>query len=178
MDDNPLYFRAPRVPLWRRGCAFGFDSAIAWILATLIAGPTVGPRLLVFALSWFSMRVIVPSSYFGQSPGRWAFDMRVVSDRDNRTPLWQDLAKREAISGLAVFLALLGFFNLGTRNAFYLILLLPLGVDVGVAWFDPVDPSAFHDRVSETRVVATRRGYSLDLKVKKWVALISRNVKQ
>lgn len=44
------------------------------------------PRLIVFALTWFSMRVIVPSSYFGQSPGRWALRYAGGGDRDNRTP--------------------------------------------------------------------------------------------
>lgn len=178
MDNDPLYLRAPRVPLWRRGCAFALDSLVAWSLCATLGGDSGVARFVAFALTWATMRIVVPASNFGQSPGRWAFDMRVVSDRNNRTPGLFEFAQREAIAGLVMFLALTGFFNLGSRNAFYLILLLPLGIDVGVAWFDPVDPSAFHDRIAATRIVATRRGYSLDLKVKRWVAVLQKNVRR
>jgi uncharacterized RDD family membrane protein YckC len=178
MDNDPLYLRAPRVPLWRRGCAFALDSLVAWFICVMLGGESGLARFIAFALAWGTMRVVVPASNYGQSPGRWAFDMRVVSDLNNRTPGLLEFGKREALAGLAAFMALSGFFGLGSRNAFYLILLLPIGVDIGVAWFDPVDPSAFHDRIAQTRVVATRRGYSLDLKVKKWVAVLQKNVRR
>ncbi|MBO9997513.1 MAG: RDD family protein [Cyanobacteria bacterium SID2] len=185
MDNDPTYLRIPRVPLWRRGCAFGIDSAIAWFLCAMLGGTNGFAQFVAFALAWLSMRVVVTASNYGQSPGRWALDMRVIENRYNRTPGLVELLKREAISGLCAFWALTGFFTLASgifsldsRNAFYLLLFLPLAVDVGIAWFDPLDPSAFHDRIAQTLVVATRRGYSLDLKVKKWVALIRQNMKQ
>jgi hypothetical protein len=58
-----------------------------------------------------------------------------------------------------------------------MLLLLPLAIDCSVANFDPQLQQAFHDRIAGTMVVATRRGYSLDLKVKRWVAQLRRFVK-
>ncbi|MDC0832949.1 hypothetical protein AY599_00600 [Leptolyngbya valderiana BDU 20041] len=178
MDNDPIYDRVPRVPLWRRGCAFALDSAIAWFLCAMLGGPNGFAQFVSFALAWLAMRVVVASSNYGQSPGRWAFDMRVVDNRYKRTPGLVELAKREGMAGLFAFWAISGFFSLASRNAFYLLGLVPLSIDLGIAWFDPLDPSALHDRIANTRVVATRRGYSLDVKAKKWVALIRQNMKQ
>jgi len=166
-----LQTRAPRVPRWRRGCAFAADCTIAGFFATLLSNGSTFGQFVTFNFCWLAIRAIVTSGNYGQSPGRWLFDMRVIDMRYQRTPLLGELLKREAIAGNAAFFAYTGILSLGSQNAFYLLFLVPLAADLGVAWLDRADPSAFHDRVADTAVVATRRGYSLDLKVKKWVAL-------
>ena len=66
--------RFPRVPLWRRGAAFGFDFGIAWFLS--FAGGTLAVPL--FLLVWFGLRVALPIRNHGQSPGRWAFNLSLI----------------------------------------------------------------------------------------------------
>ncbi len=173
-----LETRAPRVPRWRRGCAFAADCTIAGFFATLLSNGSSLAQFVTFNFCWLAIRAIVTSGNYGQSPGRWLFDMRVIDMRYQRTPLLGELLKREAIAGNAAFFAYTGFLSLGSQNAFYLLFLVPLALDVGAAWLEPTDPSAFHDRVADTAVVATRRGYSLDLKVKKWVAFGMANMKR
>jgi len=159
--------RPPKVPLWRRGCAFAIDFAGAWLFSSLLAGNWFS-WLVGFMLAWLGLRVVAANLNRGQSLGRWALDMVVLEEDSNRIPLSIDLAKREAIAGLAAFFALLGLSSLDTKNAFYLLLVLPLVADLGLAWFESEEQQAFHDRVARTTIVGTRRGYSLDLKVKKW----------
>jgi len=50
-------------------------------------------------------------------------------------------------------------------------------VDCGFAFVDNDFRQAFHDRIASTVVIQTRRGYSLDIKLKKIVAAASRRVK-
>lgn len=178
--DRPpnLSTRAPRVPRWRRGCALAIDFLIAGFFCALLSNDNGFGQFITFNFGWLAIRAIVVSSNYGQSPGRWLFDMRVIDARYQRTPLLGELLKREAIAGSGAFLAFVGLSALGSQNAFYLLFLVPLAFDVGLAWLEPSDPSAFHDRLAGTAVVATRRGYSLDLKVKKWVALGMANVKR
>lgn len=169
--------RPPKVPLWRRGCAFAIDFVGAWLFSSLFAGNWFS-WLVGFMLAWLGLRLVAANLNRGQSLGHWALDMVVLEEDSNRIPLAIALAKREAISGLAAFLAMVGFANLDTKNAFYLLLMLPLAVDLGWVWFEPEVQQAFHDRVSKTTIAGTRRGYSLDLKVKKWWRIAQRTWQQ
>jgi uncharacterized RDD family membrane protein YckC len=173
-----LTTRAPRVPRWRRGCAFAIDFLIAGFFCALLSNENGFGQFITFNFGWLAIRAIVVSSNYGQSPGRWLFDMRVIDARYQRTPLLGELFKREAIAGNGAFLAFVGLTALGSQNAFYLLFLVPIALDVGAAWIEPNDPAAFHDRLAGTAVVATRRGYSLDLKLKKWVAFGMANMKR
>ncbi len=83
------------------------------------------------------------------------------------------LAKRELILGTCAYLALVGLLNIGPGNGSPLILIVPLIADCSTAFVDEDYRQAFHDRVSGTIVIPTRRGYSLDLKVKKLLDRVS-----
>jgi uncharacterized RDD family membrane protein YckC len=172
-DDHRPENRPPKIPLGRRGWAFGIDFVAAWLVSSLLGGNWV-----VFLLVWFGLRVILPIRNFGQSLGRYALDIKLVDDRFYKTPGFMELAKREGITGIGAMLAAIALAQLNPATGFYLLFLLPLGLDCGVAFADPTAQLAFHDRVAGTLVVGVRRGYSLDLKVKKWVAIVRNRVQQ
>ncbi|MBE9040967.1 RDD family protein [Oscillatoriales cyanobacterium LEGE 11467] len=171
--------RAPKIPLGRRGWAFATDVFAASFLSALLGGGTFSlAGAISFLIVWFGLRAIVPLRNRGQSPGRWAFDLKLIDERYQGLPSFAELSKREAIAGFGAWLAVTGLANLGPLTGMYVLLLVPLGIDCGIAFADPAEQLAFHDRASGTRIVGSRRGYSLDLKVKKWVAIIRQRVKQ
>lgn len=163
----------PKVQIWRRGCALFVDMLPLWLISSLF-----GDNFFIDLLIWLGLRVLVVLKTQGQSLGRWAFDMRVVEERSGRVPEATALAKREILTGVGLILALNGVAKIDPFNAQYLMLLLPLAADCGIACFDPVRQQTFHDRVAGTFIVNSRRGYSLDLKIKKWVAQLRRFMKQ
>jgi uncharacterized RDD family membrane protein YckC len=76
--------------------------------------------------------------------------------------------------------ALLATFGLGfgVVNPISLLLLCtPLVIDWVVVLGDTERRQAFHDRVADTIVVQTRRGYSLDLRAKRLLAQLTRRMK-
>ena len=156
----------PRVPLARRTAAFAIDFTVVGLLSA-IAGSSL--FLPVFAIAWFAARIFVVTRNKGQSLGSYAFDIRVV-DFTGRTPLFSELCKREAILGLGSMLAWSGLSATSQANASPLLLILPLLADCSVAFIEPNSRQAFHDQLARTLVVQTRRGYSLDLKLKRVVA--------
>ena len=165
--------RFPRVPLWRRGAAFGFDFGIAWFLS--FAGGTLGVPL--FLLVWFGLRVALPIRNHGQSPGRWAFNLSLIYERFDLTPNFFDLLKRESIAGLGAVLLMLALTRIDPGRSWVLLWMLPLLADCSLAFAGPPKPQAFHDRVAHTLVIGTRRGYALDLRLQRWAQrLPSHNV--
>lgn len=165
--------RFPKVQIWRRGCALFIDIVPVWIASSLLGGSWLAQLLL-----WMILRVLVVSANRGQSFGRWALDMRIMDDRTGKTPGVLELSKREGILGLAVVMAIAGFTNLSPTTAQYLLLMIPLAADCGIAYFEPLRQQAFHDRLAGTAIAGTRRGYALDIKIKKLVAHLRRLVKQ
>lgn len=167
----------PRVPTWRRFAALGTDLFVVGLLSSLISSNGV-LRFLVFILFWFTLRVFLVAKNQGQSLGRWAFDQKVIDSRYNRTPGILELSKREAVMGISVFLALLGFGGLASGNAGVLLFWLPISVDGGLVLFDTTrNPQTFHDRIAKTLVIGTQRGYSLDIKIRYWVDKIKKDMK-
>ncbi|ASC70851.1 hypothetical protein XM38_017980 [Halomicronema hongdechloris C2206] len=175
-SDSPLV-PYPRVPLGRRAAALVVDSLLVGTLSATLAG-TFLLWLVIFMVLWLGLRVAIAGRQHGQSLGRWAFDMRVVEPWSGRTPLLLPLAQREAVVGVGSALALYGLTHLSPTNAWALLLPLPLLADCGSAWLDPVRRLTFHDRLSQTTVVPSQRGYSLDLKLKKWFAEFRRRVEK
>lgn len=58
--------------------------------------------------------------------------------------------------------------NINFRNALsMLIFVTPLVIDCAIALGDEELNLAFHDRIAQTLIVPTRRGFSLDLRLKK-----------
>jgi uncharacterized RDD family membrane protein YckC len=174
--EKPVYRRFPKVPLERRAWAFLIDFVTVWLISSLGVGLLV--QWLIFIVTWFCLRVVVVDRNHGQSLGRWALDMKLLDARCNKIPRFSDLIKREAILGSLALLAMIGL-NINFRNALSMIILIsPLLADAFTAAADEEFNQAFHDRLAETLVIQSRRGFSLDLRLKKIVAQIRQNMRK
>lgn len=169
--------RVPKVPLDRRSYAFGIDFLTVFLISFPFKAATVGisiSQLIVFVLAWLGLRVILVTKNQGQSLGRWAMDLKVVDAKFRKTPGLFELSKREGTLGCFALLAVIGL-EIGLWNGISLLLLAsPLGVDCGLAFSDTQLRQALHDRIANTLVVPTRRGYSLDLRAKRFLTQFRR----
>ena len=167
MDSNqlpPSYRRFPKVPVDRRAYAFLLDFVTVLFLSSFFKGLV---KDLVFLVIWLILRVIVVEKNKGQSLGSWSFDIKVIDLRFLRVPGLKELTKREAILGFAAMLAMVGL-NINFKNGLsMLIFITPLIIDCGLAIGDEEYNQAFHDKISNTIVIQTKRGFSLDLRLKK-----------
>lgn len=168
-DDQPQRPRLPLAPLERRGYAYLLDFVVIWLFSALAQGWV---RLLIFALGWFFLRIVMVSVNQGQSLGGWAFDLRVLHLKLRRLPGILELGQREGILGAASYLAMVGL-NINFANGIsFLLLVAPLVGDLVWAIGDGELGQAFHDRIAGTVVLASRRGFSLDLRLKRfWLSL-------
>ncbi|MBE9125890.1 MULTISPECIES: RDD family protein [unclassified Coleofasciculus] len=174
---EPLHKRFPKIPIERRAYAFLIDFVAVWLTSSF-AGRYPLLQMVVFLLLWLAMRVILVSNNKGQSVGRWAMDIKVIDAKYSKIPGLVTLGKREGILGFCALLAMIGL-NIGLANGISMLLLIaPLLADCGVAISDPDAQQAFHDRVAKTITIPTRRGFSLDLRVKRWVAQLRRRVQK
>lgn len=170
MSKDPLPRRYPRVPIQRRIYAFLVDFATAWFISALVGVPLI--QFIVFIAAWWGLRVFGPSRFQGQSLGRWAFDLQIIDGRRGRLPDVMLLTKREGGLSLIAFLGLVGL-QYGFPNFLSItILISPLLVDLVVAIGDEENQQAIHDRFFDTVIVPSRRGYSLDLRIRRWVDLL------
>ncbi|HEY9907728.1 MAG TPA: RDD family protein [Thermosynechococcaceae cyanobacterium] len=158
--------RFPRVPLERRGAAFAVDFGAAALLSLLFGGLYIP----AFVFAWLGLRVVLVSKNRGQSLGRWLFDMKAIDPKYRSIPNLTELSKREAITGAGALLMLIGLANLSAANAWILLTPIPLLVDCSFTFTDEEFRQAYHDRLARTVIAQTRRGYSLDIKVKKLFA--------
>jgi uncharacterized RDD family membrane protein YckC len=163
--------RFPRVPLERRVSAFAVDFGVASVLSLLLGGSFYIP---LFVILWIGLRVVLVSRNRGQSLGKWLFDMKVIDPKYRSIPDLADLVKREGIVGLACLLLLIGLVNLSPNNAWVLLTPVAILADCSFAFVDEEFRQAYHDRFVRTVVAQTRRGYSLDIKVKKLIAQVRR----
>ncbi len=168
--------RLPRVPIWRRGLATFIDAVPVWMISFTF--PERFSQLFLFMCLWLLLRVVLVIQNRGQSLGRWALDIKIVEIRFGKTPGYEELLKREGIIGLCAYLAIAGSTSIWAGYAAPLILTLPLLADCSTAFVDEELRQAFHDRIAGTVMVQTRRGYSLDLKVKKWLDQVNRFVRR
>ena len=175
-SDRSYYRRFPKVPIERRVYAFLIDFVLVWLISSLVTN--IFLEFLTFCFLWFILRVVVADRNHGQSLGRWAFDMKVLDARFDKIPSIASLCKREGIICVAAFLAMIGFkinfFNLLSM----LLLVTPLLIDCGIAITDEELNQAFHDRLAGTIIIQTKRGFSLDLRLKKIVTEVRRDLKK
>lgn len=180
MPTVPAYTRFPRVQIWRRGVAFLIDFGGIWLLSSLLGGNSPGfqaAQLVVFVVAWYGARVLLVYRNQGQSLGRWALDMKVLDAESGKVPSLQALYKREAVTGLGALLVAIALSNI-PKNAGVVLLIVPLAIDCGIALADTRARQTFHDRITGTVMVTTRRGYSLDIKVKRLVAEVRRYMRK
>jgi len=168
----------PKAPIGHRAAAFSIDAIAVW-LPSLLVGTNPIVHTVFFILLWLTMRVAVARKNQGQSLGRWALNLKVADTRLKRIPGVQELCKREAVLGTCAALATAGIGGLTSTNAAVLLLLLPLAIDCSPAFTDTDRfPQAFHDRLAGTIVVGTRRGYFLDIKVRRLLDQVQSNVRR
>ncbi|MDF5708691.1 MAG: RDD family protein [Nostoc sp. S4] len=174
----------PKAEIERRGMALGLDFLGVWLISSLVGGSNIGIQfveILVFVILWLVLRVLVVYNNQGQSLGRWAFDLKVLEVEDgqviSRIPDLQALVKREAIVGLGALLVSIALSNI-RANPTAILLVFPLAIDCGTALSDAQMQQALHDRYCGTFIVSSRRGYSLDIKIKKLVENIRQNVRR
>ena len=176
MDSNqlpPSYRRFPKVPVDRRAYAFLLDFVTVLFLSSFFKGLV---KDLVFLVIWLILRVIVVEKNKGQSLGSWSFDIKVIDLRFLRVPGLKELTRREAILGFAAMLAMVGL-NINFKNGLsMLIFITPLIIDCGLAIGDEEYNQAFHDKISNTIVIQTKRGFSLDLRLKKLWKIIKEKI--
>ncbi|MEW6492404.1 MAG: RDD family protein [Cyanobacteriota bacterium] len=178
MSLEPVHTRFPKVPIERRAAAFVIDFVGVWLLSALLGFNVFLLQVIVFMLAWMALRVVVVSSNQGQSLGRWALDIKVLDAKYSKIPGMLMLVKREGIVGGCALLAMIGL-NIGLANAISMLLLVaPLAADCGSALADEETQQAFHDRIVHTLVIQTRRGFSLDLRLKKIFAQLRRHMQK
>ena len=169
--------RYPKVPIERRIGAFAIDFLSVWFISLFFAS-NLFFQWAVFLPTWMILRVIIADKNQGQSLGRWAMDTQVVDPRFDRLPDLIALAKRELILGCGAALAIAGL-QINVRNGLSMLLLLaPLLIDCSLAFIDDENNLAGHDRVAETLMIQTERGFSLDLRLKKIFGQIQRNMRR
>jgi uncharacterized RDD family membrane protein YckC len=169
----------PKVEFGRRGMASGIDFLCVSIVSSLLGSSQVGVQILqilVFAIAWVILRVILPYNNQGQSLGRYAFDIKVLEIEQGRVPDLQSLLTREGIVGLGGLLVSIALSNI-IRNPTAILLFIPLAIDCGAALSDTQLRQALHDRYAKTMVISSRRGYSLDIKIKRLVEKTRRNMR-
>ncbi|ACK67794.1 RDD domain containing protein [Rippkaea orientalis PCC 8801] len=173
-NESAIYQRFPKVPLDRRAYAFLLDFLSVWFVSSFFTGLL---KEFVFIILWSIARIIIVEKNKGQSLGSWAFDMKVIDPQFTKIPGLKELGKREGILGSAALLAMVGL-SINFRNALSMILFItPLLIDCGMAVGDPDLNRAFHDRIAGTIVIQSRRGFSLDLRLKKLWFIIQDKLK-
>jgi uncharacterized RDD family membrane protein YckC len=169
----------PRVHLGRRGMALGLDFLSIWLVSSTLGSSQFGIQfveILVFVIGWVILRVLVPYNNQGQSLGRWAFDIKLLDIHRGKVPDLQAFLKREGIVGLEALLVSIALSNI-IHNPTAILLVIPLAIDCGSAFSDTQLQQALHDRYAQTMIVSSRRGYSLDIKVKRLVEKVRRNMR-
>lgn len=178
MYIEPSRQRFPKVPLDRRAYAFLIDYVIVWLIASIFGGNNFLLQLLVFSVGWLIARIFVVAANSGQSLGRWCMDLKVMDTRYRRLPSVLNLAKREGVLGFAAFLAMIGL-NLTFINPFStLILVSPLLGECSLALTDEEFNQTFHDRLSETVIIPTKRGFSLDVRLRRLYWEVKKSLRQ
>jgi uncharacterized RDD family membrane protein YckC len=174
----------PKAEINRRSMALGLDFLVVWLVSSLLGsnqGSIQFIQILVFIFGWLILRVLVVFNNKGQSLGRWAFDLKVLEVEDGqvvgRIPQLLALFKREAIICFGAILVSVALGNI-SANPTAILLVIPLAIDCGAALSDTQMRQALHDRYAGTFIVSSRRGYSLDLKIKRLVGTLRRNVRR
>ncbi|MGB0563855.1 MAG: RDD family protein [Spirulinaceae cyanobacterium] len=162
-DSRPVPQKFPRVPFERRFYAFGIDFLAAWILSSFVTGIA---QNLVFLVIWGGLRIVAVDRNQGQSLGSWCMDIKVLDLRFRRIPDLYTLLKREAVVGFLAMLALDGLTLVGVNPFSTLLLVSPLLVNCAIAYTDEKFNQALHDRLFDTVMIQTKRGYSLDIRVR------------
>jgi uncharacterized RDD family membrane protein YckC len=167
MDFEPAYNRFSLAQMGQRVAASGIDIVVCLMLSSFLealVGIDVvsGAGELIFCFVWLFNRVLVPTKNQGQSVGRWAMNLRVVDVEFGKTANVVALARREATVLIAM---LIWIASLDSLTGAVILALIPVVVDIAPAFVDIDRRQALHDKVGDTIVINSRKGFELERKL-------------
>ncbi len=167
MDFEPAYSRYPLATVNQRLGALIIDFLSCWFISELIQSllSLTSPSPLgfvVFAVTWFIFRVLVAARGQGQSFGRWLLSIRVIDAEFGKTAGFAAFFKRE----IFVFVCSLSLIATIT-STLIVFAWIPFAADAAFAIVDNEKRQAFHDRISSTISIQSRKGFQLDQKMGK-----------
>ena len=167
IDFEPAYSRYPLATVNQRLGALIVDFLSCWFISELILSilsiASSSPlRFVTFLVTWFLFRVLVAARGQGQSFGRWLMSIRVIDAEYGKTADFGAFFKRE------IFVFVCSLFLIETITSTLIVFAwIPFVADAAFAIVDNEKRQAFHDRVSSTISIQSRKGFAIDEKLGK-----------
>lgn len=167
MDFEPAYSRYPLATVNQRLGALIVDFLSCWFISELTVSilsidPANPLHLFIFISTWFVFRVFIAARAQGQSFGRWLISIRVIDAEYGKTAGLGAFIKRE------IFVFVCSIFLIKTITSTFIVFAwIPFAADAAFAIVDNEKRQAFHDRISGTISIQTRKGFAIDEKLGK-----------
>nr|WP_242018504.1 RDD family protein [Pseudanabaena sp. FACHB-1998] len=167
MDFEPAYSRYPLATVNQRLGALIVDFLSCWFISELTVSilsidPANPLHLFIFISTWFVFRVFIAARAQGQSFGRWLMSIRVIDAEFGKTAGLGAFMKRE------IFVFVCAIFLIKTITSTLIVFAwIPFVADAAFAIVDNEKRQAFHDRISGTISIQTRKGFAIDEKLGK-----------
>lgn len=167
MDFEPAYSRYPLATVNQRLGALIVDFLSCWFISELTVSilsiaPSNPLHIVIFIATWFIFRVFVAARSQGQSFGRWLMSIRVIDADFGKTAGLGAFLKRE------IFVFICSLFLIKTITSTLIVFAwIPFVADAAFAIVDNEKRQAFHDRISSTISIQTRKGFAIDEKLGK-----------
>lgn len=167
MDFEPAYSRYPLATVNQRLGALIVDFLSCWFISELTVSilsidPANPLHLFIFISTWFVFRVFIAARAQGQSFGRWLISIRVIDAEYGKTAGLAAFMKRE------IFVFICSIFLIKTITSTLIVFAwIPFVADAAFAIVDNEKRQAFHDRISGTISIQTRKGFAIDEKLGK-----------
>jgi uncharacterized RDD family membrane protein YckC len=167
MDFEPAYSRYPLATVNQRLGALIVDFLSCWFISELTVSilsidPANPLHLFIFISTWFVFRVFIAARAQGQSFGRWLISIRVIDAEYGKTAGLGAFMKRE------IFVFICSIFLIKTITSTLIVFAwIPFVADAAFAIVDNEKRQAFHDRISGTISIQTRKGFAIDEKLGK-----------
>ncbi len=167
MDFEPAYSRYPLASVNQRLGALIVDFLSCWFISELTVSilslaPDNPLHLVIFVATWFVFRVFIAARSQGQSFGRWLMSIRVIDADFGKTAGFGAFLKRE------IFVFICSLFLIKTITSTLIVFAwIPFVADAAFAIVDNEKRQAFHDRISSTISIQSRKGFAIDEKLGK-----------
>jgi uncharacterized RDD family membrane protein YckC len=167
MDFEPAYSRYPLASVNQRLGALIIDFLSCWFISeltlSLLSVSSSSPlRFITFLVTWFVFRVFIAARAQGQSFGRWLMSIRVIDAEYGKTAGFGAFFKRE------IFVFICSLFLVETITSTLIVFAwIPFVADAAFAIVDNEKRQAFHDRISSTISIQSRKGFAIDQKLGK-----------
>jgi uncharacterized RDD family membrane protein YckC len=167
MDFEPAYSRYPLASVNQRLGALIIDFLSCWFISeltlSLLSVTSSSPlRFITFLVTWFVFRVFIAARSQGQSFGRWLMSIRVIDAEYGKTAGFGAFFKRE------IFVFICSLFLIETITSTLIVFAwIPFVADAAFAIVDNEKRQAFHDRISSTISIQSRKGFAIDQKLGK-----------